>query len=142
MTAGVSRNLYDKYDLPGVSKAKITRFVFSDLQERGEAGWTAQRKVVEELCRMTKPSPDAPDEQAGRTALAELKHEATASKILVDPEKAAAPSTPSRSPGSAAAPAPAPTSPGAPPKERPPGKSAAASSDTSPANFTGSSPGR
>jgi hypothetical protein len=90
MTAGVSRNLYDKYDLPGVSKAKIARFIFSDLQERGEAGWAVQCKVVEELCRMNKPSPDAPDQQAGKTALAELKREATASKILVDPEKAAA----------------------------------------------------
>ena len=39
-------------------------------------------------------------------------------------------------------PAPGPTSPGAPPKERPPGKFAAASSDTSPASSTGSSPGR
>jgi hypothetical protein len=68
MTAGVSRHLYDKYDLPNVSKAKIARFIFSDL----------------------KPSPDAPDQQAGRAALTDLEHEATVTKILVDSEKAAA----------------------------------------------------
>jgi hypothetical protein len=39
-------------------------------------------------------------------------------------------------------PAPAPTSPGAPPRERPPGKSTAASSDTSPPSSTATSPGR
>ena len=53
-----------------------------------------------------------------------------------------APSTPSRWSGCAAAPGPAPTSTGAPPRERPPGKSAAASSATSPASSTGTSPGR
>jgi transposase len=52
------------------------------------------------------------------------------------------PSTPSPYAGCAAAPAPAPMSPGAPRKERPPGKSAAVSSGTSPASSTGSSPSR
>jgi hypothetical protein len=28
---------------------------------------------VQELCRMAKPHPDAPDQKAGRSALAELK---------------------------------------------------------------------
>lgn len=39
---------------------------------------------------MNKPHPDAPDQQAGRSALGDLKREAAATKILVDPGKAAA----------------------------------------------------
>ncbi len=89
-TAGVPASLYDRYDNPANSKAKIARFIFGALQERGEPGCTVQHKIVEELCRMTKPSPDAPDQHAGKQALAELKREATAAKILVEPEKAAA----------------------------------------------------
>jgi hypothetical protein len=49
-----------------------------------------QRKIVEELCRMSRPHPDVPDQAAGRAALEDLKREAMGSKILVDPEKAAA----------------------------------------------------
>jgi hypothetical protein len=89
-TAGVPRNLYDKYDPPGNSKTKIARLVFSDLQERGDTGSVIQSKIVEKLCRMTKPSPDAPDQQAGKLALGDLKREASAAQILVNLEKAAA----------------------------------------------------
>jgi hypothetical protein len=90
LTAGVPGSLYDKYDDPTNSKAKIARYVLSDLQGRGQSGFVIQRKVVEELCRMSKPHPDAPDQTAGKSALADLKREATAMQILVDPEKAAA----------------------------------------------------
>lgn len=84
-SAGVPASLYDRYDIPGNSKAKIAWAVFSTLQDCGESGYALQRKVVEELCRMTKPSPDAQDQRAGKEALAELKREATAAKVLVDP---------------------------------------------------------
>lgn len=90
LTAGVPRSLYDKYDDPANSKAKIARYLLSDLQGRGQSGFVIQRKVVEELCRMSKPHPDAPDQVAGKSALAELKREATTTQILVDPERAAA----------------------------------------------------
>jgi Restriction endonuclease len=90
VTAGVPVPLYEKYDHLGFSKAKLARAVFNELQERGEAGFIVQRKITQELCRMTKPHPDAPDQAAGKAALADLKHEATAVQILVDPEKAAA----------------------------------------------------
>lgn len=39
---------------------------------------------------MTGPDRHAPDQQAGKAALAELKREATAGQVLVDPEQAAA----------------------------------------------------
>lgn len=90
VTAGVPVPLYEKYDHLGFSKAKLARAVFNELQERGEAGFVVQRKITQELCRMTKPHPDAPDQVAGKAALADLKREATAAQILVDPERAAA----------------------------------------------------
>ncbi len=90
LTAGVPGSLYDRYDYPSNSKVKIARFVFGDLEARGEAGYVIQRKIVEELCKMTKPHPDAPDQAAGKAALADLKREATATQVLVDPERAAA----------------------------------------------------
>lgn len=90
VTAGVPVPLYEKYDHLGFSKSKLARAVFNELQERGEAGFVVQRKITQELCRMTKPHADAPDQVAGKAALADLKREATAAQILVDPEKAAA----------------------------------------------------
>lgn len=90
LSAGVPRSLYDKYDDPGNSRARIARFVFSDLQDRGQTGYVIQRTIVEELCRMTKPHADAQDQAAGRAALADLKRQATATEILVNPEQAAA----------------------------------------------------
>jgi len=90
LVAGVPASLYEKYDCPLNSKAKIARFIFSELQQRGPSGFAVQRKIVEELCRMTKPHPDAQDQRAGQAALADLKREATTVQILIDPDKAAA----------------------------------------------------
>jgi hypothetical protein len=94
LTAGVPPSFYDKDDNPANSKAKIARYVLSDLQDRGLSGFVIQRKITEELCRMSKPHPDAPDQAAGKSALAELKREATTMHVLVDPEKAAADTAP------------------------------------------------
>jgi hypothetical protein len=90
LTAGVPTALYEKYDHLGFSKAKLARAVFNELQDRGEPGFAVQRKIAQELCRMSKPHSDAPDQVAGRASLADLKREATTAQILIDPEKAAA----------------------------------------------------
>jgi hypothetical protein len=68
----------------------MARAVLNGLLGMGAAGSTIQMKIVEELCRMDRPHPDAPDQAKGRMALAELKREATTRQILVDPEQAAA----------------------------------------------------
>jgi len=88
ISAGVPRPLYDKYNDLGVSKAKIARYIFDDLQAAGEPGVTTQRKIINELCRMTKPHPDAPDQKAGMVALANLKDEANNAHLWVSPERA------------------------------------------------------
>ncbi|WP_435241206.1 hypothetical protein [Streptomyces cucumeris] len=89
IAAGVSRQLYSRYDQLGMSKAKIARAIFDELHEQGAAGHTAQRKIVEELCSMQRPHSDAPDQKAGVEALSELKRAAQAQKILIDPKQAA-----------------------------------------------------
>ncbi|MFD4906653.1 restriction endonuclease [Kitasatospora purpeofusca] len=89
LAAGVQRSHYDRYDLPELSKAKIARAILDDLGTLGSTGHSAQRKVVEELCQMNRPHADAPDQRAGTEALAELKREATAARMLVNPEHAA-----------------------------------------------------
>jgi hypothetical protein len=89
MSAGVPRALYDKYNDLGVSKAKIARYILDDLQAAGEAGATTQRKVINELCRMNKPHPDAPDQKAGMVALTNLRDEAGKAHLWVSPERAA-----------------------------------------------------
>lgn len=90
LTAGVPPALWDRYDNPDTSKPKIARLVLGELQQMGSKGEPVQRKIVEELCRMDRPLPDAVDQQKGKQALADLKRAATAEQILVDPEKAAA----------------------------------------------------
>jgi hypothetical protein len=87
--AGCPETMYDKYDDPSNSKAKIARFVLNDLRGLGESGVTVQRKLITELCRMDRPRPDA-DLAKGREALANLKREAQERRLLVDPEQAAA----------------------------------------------------
>jgi hypothetical protein len=69
--AGCPETMYDKYDEPGNSKAKIACFVLSDLRGLGESGAIVQRKLIAELCRMDRPRPDA-DLAKGREALANL----------------------------------------------------------------------
>ncbi|WP_052682146.1 restriction endonuclease [Saccharothrix sp. ST-888] len=72
-----------------MSKAKIARALFDDLGGQGSVGHAVQRKIIEELCQMKRPHADAPDQRAGAEALTELKREAVAEQILVNPEQAA-----------------------------------------------------
>jgi hypothetical protein len=84
LNAGTPAAVYDRYNMPELSKAKIARAVLNELQSQGAGGHTVQRKIVEELCQMDRPHPDAPDQAKGRAALEELKRLAKASKVLVD----------------------------------------------------------
>jgi hypothetical protein len=90
LDAGVPEHIYDRYDLDENSKARIARLVLNDLRQLGTSGVAIERKLVEELSRWERPHPDVPDEQAGVAALDDLKREAMANQILVDPERAAA----------------------------------------------------
>jgi hypothetical protein len=86
---GVPDSLYERYDQPERSKPKIARAVLHDLVRMGPQGTIIQHKLIEELCRMDRPHPDAPDQAKGKAALMDLKREATAHQILVSPDQAA-----------------------------------------------------
>lgn len=89
LAAGVERDVYDRYDQPERSKARIARAVFDHLTGLGTVGYALQARIVEELCRMGRPDRDAPDQAAGTAALKDLKTEAQRSAVLVDPDQAA-----------------------------------------------------
>lgn len=89
LEAGVPEEIYDRHDIAENSKVAIARRVLYDLRQLGDARRVMiERKLVEELCRWDRPHRDAPDQEAGLAALADLKREATASQLLVDPERA------------------------------------------------------
>lgn len=87
ITCGVPPALYDRYDEQGMSKPKIARGVLNDIQAMGAKGDAIQIRIVDELCLMDKPHPDAPDQKKGREALAHLKYLAASHKLLADPDR-------------------------------------------------------
>jgi hypothetical protein len=81
---GVDPQLYDAHAADSASKYVTARRVFAQLAERGSESDLLVRRIVTELANMTRPRPTAPDQEAGRRALAELKQVATARRVLVD----------------------------------------------------------
>jgi hypothetical protein len=92
ISAGVHAERWDRHDHGETSyKVKIVRLVLSDLRDmRTPAARQLERKIVEELCRWDRPHKDAPDQAAGKSALAELQRVAQAEQLLVNPERVAA----------------------------------------------------
>ncbi|WP_024445143.1 restriction endonuclease [Mycolicibacterium iranicum] len=89
LTAGVPAAVYNRYDHPEISKVKIARSVLDELHELGSAGWAVQRKIVVQLCGMTRPANGVEDTAAGKAALATLKQVVSHEGIIVDSEQAA-----------------------------------------------------
>lgn len=67
----------------------LTRNVLAELDRAGPPGWRVQQRLVEELASLKEPHRQAPDQRAGREALARLRELALARRILVSPEEAA-----------------------------------------------------
>ena len=57
---------YYRDDHPEISKVKIARSVLDELHELGSAGWAVQRKIVVQLCGMTRPANGVEDIAAGK----------------------------------------------------------------------------
>ncbi len=89
VAAGVPGDLYDKWNVEGASKYVVSRHVLTDLAGRGPAGQDVVRRVVTDLANMTAPDDAAPDQDAGRQAIRDLRALATARRVLIDPESAA-----------------------------------------------------
>jgi hypothetical protein len=91
LAAGVSPALWARHSADDASKARIARGVLSELASLGSSGDVIQKRIISELCRMSKPHPEAPDEAKGRAALDDLRAEAKrGGALLVDPETSAA----------------------------------------------------
>lgn len=88
VASGAPGEMFDRWDAEGLNKFKIARHVLTDLGGRGTAGQAIVHRVVSELANMTKPHPTAPDQHAGRQAIADLKSLAVARRVLVDADTA------------------------------------------------------
>jgi hypothetical protein len=86
-TAGVKEQVVDEYRVSDLSKFQIAREVLRRRGSAGEPGWKVQRRLVAELANITKPDPKAPDQEAGREALEELKRLALDASLLVSPDE-------------------------------------------------------
>ncbi len=87
--AGVSAAVYNRYDHREIAKVKIARSIIDELHNLGPDGWRIQRKIVAELCGMTRPANGVEDVKSGKAALAELRRIASQDGIIIDTERAA-----------------------------------------------------
>ncbi len=85
--AGVPEAIYRKWAVEGATKYTITRHVLNDLNSRPD-GCAVVRRVVADLANMTKPDATAPDQNAGKNAILELKSLALARRVLLDTDEA------------------------------------------------------
>jgi hypothetical protein len=85
--AGVPEAVYRKWAVEGATKYAITRHVLNDLNSRPD-GYAVVRRVVADLANMTKPDATAPDQNAGKNAILELKSLAVARRVLLDTDEA------------------------------------------------------
>lgn len=82
-TSGVSENGYERYST--LSKYVIMRSIWDDLDRAGARGRRVQHQIIQALSNIDRPEDQAPDQAAGRAAIAELRRLATEAKLLVDP---------------------------------------------------------
>lgn len=89
ISAGVPGKLFDRWNVDGASKYVISRHVLTGLISRGSVGQDVVRRVFTDLANLTAPDAAAPDQDAGRLAIRDLRALARARQVLVDSESAA-----------------------------------------------------
>lgn len=82
--SGVSENGYARHR--DLSKYLIMRSIWDDLDRAGPRGRKVQHRIITALANVDRPEPSAPDQPAGRAAIADLRRLATEAKLLVSPE--------------------------------------------------------
>ncbi len=90
VTAGTPERIWERHAGNEVSKARTARLVLAELAAMGQSGAEVQTRIAEELCRMDRPHPEAPDQDQGRAALEDLRREVDRHRLLTDPDKVAA----------------------------------------------------
>jgi hypothetical protein len=73
VAAGVSGELFDAVRENSNSKYVLCRTILAELDGLGESGRQAQHQMVRQLTSMREPMADAPDQDKGRKALADLR---------------------------------------------------------------------
>lgn len=84
--AGVPESVYRKWAVEGTTKYAISRHVLNDMNHRPD-GHAVVRRVVADLANVTKPDAAAPDQNAGKNAISELKPLAVARRVLLDADE-------------------------------------------------------
>ncbi|MEV6603869.1 hypothetical protein [Kutzneria sp. NPDC051319] len=87
LAAGVPQSMYDRYDSADAYKFTIARHVLDELTTRGVEGQKVIRRLISDLANLTKPEEKAPDQAAGRAAIAELRRLATEQRVIVDTQE-------------------------------------------------------
>jgi hypothetical protein len=90
VSAGTPERVWERHAGDDISKAKTERLVLSELVAMGESGARVQTRIAEELYRMDRLHPEAPDASRGRAALDDLRREVDKHRLLSDPDTAAA----------------------------------------------------
>lgn len=86
LSAGVPAHVYDRYSEE--PKYKLARHVLGDLDSMGDDGWTIQRRLITELCKLRNvPDPTVPDRDAALAAIRYLKEVAVAQKLVIEQER-------------------------------------------------------
>ncbi len=89
LSCRVPAGLYDRFSEE--SKYKIARHLLSELDSKGSEGYQIQRRILTELCKFRKlPDENAPDRDAGLSALRALKQLALDRKLVVRKAQAVA----------------------------------------------------
>lgn len=88
-SAGVPQALLDRY--AAEAKFPMARHLLAELDSMGEDGWTIQRRILTELCRLRAvPDDGVEDKDAALRALRYLKELAVAQKLDVEGERSVA----------------------------------------------------
>jgi hypothetical protein len=81
LSCGVPAELYDRF--ADESKFKIARHILGELDRLEDAGYSVQRRIVTELCKLRKiPDENVPDMNAAVKALRTLKELALADNLI------------------------------------------------------------
>lgn len=85
--AGVAQAAVDR-NKQQYSKYQVIRAILGELESAGPRGWQVQRNIVIELSSLQRVEDKAPDHEAGKRAIEELRRIAENEKIIVSPEEA------------------------------------------------------
>lgn len=86
-SSGLSQRVVDEYRLENLFKFQVMRKALNTLTGVGAGGWKVQRRIVAQLVNLERPDVKAPDQEAGKRALAELRRPALEAELVLSPDE-------------------------------------------------------